>query len=84
MFIDLDTTTTNGHPRALPVREKIDKILNSFNTKRNRLLNLKANELASGLLGKAQKEIFGKIEVNVIAMTLLTELEEIINLPKNI
>jgi len=82
MFIDLDESSDKGHPRARPVRDKIDKILQNFNNARNGRLNIRANELAAQALESVKTKIHGPVDVNVVAMCLLTELEDRINLSK--
>ncbi len=82
MFIDLDTHSDTGHPRAAPVRDKINKILQSYNNARNGNLNIRANKLASETLIEVQKQIHGEVDVNVVAMCILSELEDKINLAR--
>jgi len=82
MFIDLDESSNSGHPRVAPVRAKVDKILQNFNNARNGRLNIRSNEVASATLQKVQKLIHGTVDVNVVALCILTELEDLINLPK--
>ena len=84
MFIDLDDSHGDGlgHPRARPVRVKIAKILQNFNNARNGKLNIRANQMAEATLQEVQKRIKGTVDVNVVAMCILTELEDLINLPK--
>lgn len=82
MFIDLDSSSDTGHPRSAPVRDKIDKILQSFNNARNGRLNIRANETSASVLKIVQKKIEGQVDVNLVAMCILTELEDLINLPK--
>ena len=82
MFIDLDTYSDTGHPRAYPVRCKIESILQHYKTKNRADINIKANILAQTTLEKIQAKMSGEVEVNVVAMTLLSNLEDIIELPK--
>ena len=82
MFIDLDPTTKQGHPRSQHVRKKIHKILENYNNQKNKVLNIRANALAEKTLTAIQGKIEGAVDVNVVAMCLLSNLEDVINLPK--
>lgn len=84
-FIDLDKNSDTGHPRSSAIRAKIHKILSSFDSKKNVTLNIKANAISEKVLKDIKEHYKGKtiaLEVNAVAMMLLSQLEEKINLSK--
>ena len=62
---------------------KVDSILESYNTKKNVQLNVQANTIAETAMYAAKAELGeGVLDVNLVALNILTILEDKINLPK--